>query len=203
MPTKLKPTPTGFLTSKARGGIVEHSGCRGVFARSRIFAGELIAVWGGDVMPMAAVYSMPPERRRLALQVDENLFVVSAHEGPADWINHSCSPNAGMSGQISLVALRDIRPKEEICFDYAMTDGSPYDEFECRCGAPMCRRHITGNDWQLPSLRESYAQYFSPYLQKRMAQQPMVQPATLAAQRLRGKAPPRQRSTPRRVARAV
>jgi uncharacterized protein len=168
MPIKLKSSPTGYLTKKARGGTVTHTGYRGVFARSRIFEGELIAVWGGEVMPSASVYMMPPELRRLALQVDEELYIVSGRKGPADWINHCCEPNAGMSGQISLVALRDIAPGEEVCFDYAMTDGSPYDEFECRCGAASCRTRVTGDDWRRIELQLSYGDYFSPYLRRRI-----------------------------------
>lgn len=172
MPIKLKRSPTGYLTNKARGGTVAHAGYRGVFARSRIFQGELIAVWGGEVISSADVYVMPPSRRRLALQVDEDLYIVSGREGPADWINHCCEPNAGMSGQISLVALHDILPGEEVCFDYAMTDGSPYDEFDCRCGAPRCRRHVTGDDWRMLELQLAYGEFFSPYLRRRILQSP-------------------------------
>ena len=64
--------------------------------------------------------------------------------------------------------MRPIGPGEEICFDYAMCDGSCFDEFECDCGAPNCRRTITGNDWQNPELWERYAGYFMPYLQRRI-----------------------------------
>ena len=64
--------------------------------------------------------------------------------------------------------LRDIAPDEEICIDYAMCDGSPYDEFECHCGRPNCRGRVTGNDWQLPALQSRYAGYFIPYLQRRI-----------------------------------
>ena len=87
---------------------------------------------------------------------------------PADYVNHSCEPNLGLRGQISLVALRDIQANEEVCFDYAMTDSTPYDEFECHCGLPTCRGTITGNDWKRPELWAKYAGYFSPYLQRRI-----------------------------------
>ena len=42
----------------------------------------------------------------------------------ARFMNHSCEPNAGLSGQVVLVAMRDIRDGEEILYDYAMSDGS-------------------------------------------------------------------------------
>lgn len=60
--------------------------------------------------------------------------------------------------------------QEEVCFDYAMSDGSPYDEFDCTCGAADCRRRVTGNDWCRPELQQRYAGYFSPYLQRRIEQ---------------------------------
>jgi hypothetical protein len=65
--------------------------------------------------------------------------------------------------------MRDIQPGEELTFDYAMSDGSPYDEFECFCGSPNCRRKITGDDWKIPELWKKYKGYFSPYLARRIA----------------------------------
>lgn len=167
MSIKIQASTTGYLTAKARGRVVR-DGYRGVFAKNRIFRGELIAVWGGDIMGALVVHAMPPDQKRLALQVDEDLYLVSSKEGPSDWINHCCTPNAGMSGQISLVALRDIAAGEEVCFDYAMTDGSPYDEFECRCGAEGCRHRVTGEDWRRWDLQSAYEDFFSPYLKKRI-----------------------------------
>jgi len=141
---------------------------RGVFAHTKVLRGELLMVWGGVVMPEAAFMALPEEGRSLSVQVEEGLFLVPEHIGGGDFVNHSCEPNAGLSGQIALVALRDIEPGEEVCFDYAMTDGCPYDEFECLCGQPTCRERITGNDWMLPELQEKYAGHFSPFLQRRI-----------------------------------
>jgi hypothetical protein len=66
------------------------------------------------------------------------------------------------------VAMRDIAVDEEICFDYAMSDSSDYDEFECGCGSPNCRKRISGSDWKKPELQKRYKGYFSPYLQQRI-----------------------------------
>ena len=90
------------------------------------------------------------------------------HVGKLAALNHSCNPNAGLSGQICLIAMRDINVGEEVCFDYAMSDSSDYDEFECHCGAPNCRKKITGNDWKLLELHKKYEGYFIPYLQRRI-----------------------------------
>lgn len=159
--------PTCFLSPKLQGR-VRPDGSHGVFARRLVRPGEMLAVWGGEVRSGAQLARLSPELRRYSLQVEEDLYVVSYRQGPADWINHSCEPNAGMCGQVVLTAMRDIPPGEEICYDYSMTDGSSYDEFQCGCGTPSCRGRVSGDDWRLPYLWERYAGYFAPYLQRRI-----------------------------------
>jgi hypothetical protein len=179
--------PTGYLSTKLVGA-VRSDGSRGVYARRSIRAGERIAVWGGEVITWEALKRLPTEVRRLTLQIEEQLYLVSSREGPADWVNHSCEPNAGLGGQIVLVAMRGIAPDEEVCFDYAMSDGSPYDEFDCSCGSRHCRRRVTGNDWRRPELIERYKGYFSPYLQRRINRRYHVTPV-IKRKHLTGVAP--------------
>ena len=137
-------------------------------AREPIEAGELVVVFGGEVVHASQLCQLSPTERLLTLQVEEDLYLVSTHDGPADWVNHSCDPNCGLRGQIALVALRRLEPGEEICFDYAMSDGTPYDQFVCGCGAATCRGKVTGDDWQKPELWARYRGHFSPYLQRRI-----------------------------------
>ncbi|MHC4944044.1 MAG: SET domain-containing protein [Planctomycetota bacterium] len=150
------------------GKLCPSKGTRGVYALEAVLEGEVLAVWGGRIITKAVLDRLPRDQHRLALQVEEDLYMLSTREGPADWINHSCNPNAGMQGQTVLVAMRNIDPGEEICFDYAMTDGSPYDEFTCRCGEPRCRGRITGEDWKKSDLWLQYDDYFSSYLARRI-----------------------------------
>jgi hypothetical protein len=141
----------------------------GVYATKPVQQGELLMVWGGRVVDEQSLEALPATTRRHSVQVEEGLYLVPIGPAePADYLNHSCDPNAGMSGQIAVVALRDIAPGEEVCIDYAMCDGSPYDEFVCACQMPNCRKQVTGNDWKKPELWERYAGYFSLYLQRRI-----------------------------------
>ena len=160
--------PTSYISIRLESRRVPDRGGRGVFARARIKAGDVLVAWGGEVVSRSQFGSVPIERVRVSVQIDENLFLVPGIEGPADWINHSCEPNAGMRGQVVLVAMRDIEPGEEVCYDYAMTDGSDYDVLDCHCRAPGCRGRVTGSDWRIPALMDRYAGYFSPYLEKRI-----------------------------------
>lgn len=161
--------PASYLSPKLEARLLPNKGGYGVYAREWLHAGELLSVWSGEIFHREQLVHLSPELRRYSLQVEEDLYLVTVHPPePADFINHSCDPNAGLNGQISLVALRDIAPGEEICFDYATTDGSPYDEFECACGTSLCRGKVTGNDWCRPELWTRYAGHFSPYLQRRI-----------------------------------
>lgn len=143
-------------------------GSCGVFAVKPVKKGELLVLWGGKILTEAELDPGMPDFTQRVLQIEEGLYLFSLALEPADCFNHSCDPNAGFSGQIGLVAMRDIRAGEEICFDYAMCDGTNYDEFDCACGTPNCRRRVRGDDWSRPELWERYAGFFMPYLQRRI-----------------------------------
>ena len=146
-------------------------GYSGLFACETIAPNSLLVMWSGRLVALDNLNELSALSVSRSVQVEDNLLLVPVVEGePADFVNHSCNPNAGLSGQTALVALREIAAGEEICYDYAMTDGSPYDEFECRCGEANCRGRVTGNDWQSHDLQARYAGHFSPYLQRRIDQ---------------------------------
>jgi hypothetical protein len=158
-----------YLSPKCQVVEAPEKGGHAVRAVAPVRAGEVVAVWSGGILTTAELAALPEEYREHSVQVEEGLFLTSfVPDDPADFINHSCDPNAGMSGQIVLVAMRAIAEGEEITFDYAMTDGDPYDEFACACQGPLCRGRVTGDDWRLPELWRRYAGYFSPYLQRRI-----------------------------------
>jgi hypothetical protein len=142
-------------------------GC-GVFAVEAVEKGELLALWGGKIIAEDELDPGMPDFTQRVLQIEEGLYLFSLALEPADCFNHSCEPNSGFSGQIGLVAMREIKAGEEICFDYAMCDGSNYDEFTCSCGSPNCRGRVRGSDWSRPELWARYAGYFMPYLQRRI-----------------------------------
>jgi len=161
--------PYSYLSPKLELRPCLEKGGYGLFAREPIATGELLAMWGGQVVTTEQLAELPIERQTHGIQVDEELYLVPIVMGePADYFNHSCDPNCGMNSPVSLVAIRDIAVDEEACFDYAMSDSSDYDEFECHCGAANCRKRITGQDWQNPELQKRYYGYFSPYLQRRI-----------------------------------
>lgn len=159
-----------YLSAKCEVQSTDTRGGHTVVAREPIAKGELIVVWSGKLVDGEELEAMPATVKRYSLQVEENHYLVSLTDcEPPDYVNHCCEPNAGLSGQIALVAMRDIQPGEEISYDYAMSDGSSYDEFPCGCGSRDCRGRVSGDDWKRPELWQRYTGYFSPYLQRRIA----------------------------------
>ncbi|MEY2446214.1 MAG: uncharacterized protein QOE00_2794 [Ilumatobacteraceae bacterium] len=158
-----------YLTPKARPSATSITGF-GSFASEPITAGEVVAAFGGRCVTRDEFDLLPASQQVRSVQIDENLYMAGAPEPePADFINHACEPNLGLTGNVVLVAMRDIAVGEELTYDYATTDGSDYDEFECHCGSTLCRGKVSGHDWMLPELQLRYRGSFSPYLTKRIA----------------------------------
>ncbi|MHB8778780.1 MAG: SET domain-containing protein [Anaerolineales bacterium] len=163
--------PSSYLSSKLEGRPKADGSGNGIYTLQPINQGELVAVFGGVVYEWDAFIHLPDRERSLCLQVEDRHFLVPRPIGEGDYVNHSCNPNAGLSGQIGLVAMRDIKTGEEVCFDYAMCDTMPYDEFECECGSATCRGYVSGNDWQKPELQKRYAGFFAPHVQRKIEAQ--------------------------------
>jgi hypothetical protein len=138
-------------------------------AISVIPAGTSVATFGGTAMSRVDFSQYEADRRSRSLQVDTNvIFLGPPSREPGDSINHSCEPNCGMRNATTIVAMRDIAVGEELTFDYAMSDASDYDEFNCNCGTSLCRGRVRADDWRLDTLRHRYKGFFSPYIQRKI-----------------------------------
>jgi uncharacterized protein len=149
---------------------------KGVFAKEPVKKGERIAIFGGSIMRIDDIHTLPPNVQDYAMQIEERMVIANRSHIPedTDYFNHSCNPNCGFSGQTFLVAMRDIAAGEEITFDYAMTISESIGsdivfELDCKCGSPNCRKKITENDWKLPELRARYKGYFSEYIKHKIS----------------------------------
>jgi len=144
----------------------------GEFAVDDIKKGEILAIFGGHIMTREERNNLPEDVRYLPIGIDEEMFIgpKSINEtDDADWFNHSCDANAGLQGQIFLVAMKDIKKGEEITFDYVMScaqRGKKRILFKCNCGSKLCRKEITNLDWKILGLQKRYKGYFSPYIQR-------------------------------------
>ena len=135
---------------------------RGLFARSSIAAGEIVAVKGGHVLTHAQWAALEPTLGAAEIQIAEDLFIAPVRpdhrHGSMLYTNHSCDPNLAIRGQIVLVAMRDVAPGEELTIH----------TLDCRCGSPRCRHTVTGKDWMKPELQERYRGWFCWFLQRKI-----------------------------------
>jgi SET domain-containing protein len=148
---------------------------KGVFAKRGIKKNELLAVFGGYIKKLSEEKKLPKEIQDEGVQINENFslgIIKKVQFEEASFFNHSCDPNAGFKGQIFLVAMKNIKKGEQICFDYAMvlskSKNAKFYKLRCLCGSKNCRKYITDNDWKKPELQKKYEGYFQWYLQEKI-----------------------------------
>lgn len=147
----------------------------GTYATADIKKGDILLVLSGYVMKLSEEEKLPGTLSDNGLQITDNLSLCVSKKselGGINYFNHSCNPNAGIKGQILLVAMRKIKKGEEVTFDYAMTlaesdDAEPY-ELHCLCGKKNCRGVITDSDWRRDDLQKKYDGYFQYFIQEKI-----------------------------------
>jgi SET domain-containing protein len=133
---------------------------RGVFALTHIpkntrlieYIGERISHEEAD-RRYAAEHEYSPHT--MLFTVNEQVVIDATRWGnSARWFNHSCSPNCEVEQEddrIFIETRRDIRPGEELTYDYNLQLGEPHTdeakrENPCRCGSPECRGTLLGEE---------------------------------------------------------
>lgn len=164
---------TSYLSPKCkarRSGI----GGLGIFAVKTIEKDEIIAIWGGKIYSQQDIEQLSifnPSLLVHPLTIAEGFYMgpmdPSRPTESSDYFNHSCEPNAGIKGQIILVAREIIKPDEEICFDYETTEmhSSVGMGFDCHCSKKNCRKKIEGIKWDKTDFHTKNREYMSWYLQ--------------------------------------
>lgn len=109
---------------------------RGVFARRRIRKDEVILRFSGQVLPFERVLEKGRESMN-ALQIGRRIYLDL--RPPGVFVNHSCSPNAGVSQHLELVALADIGVGQEINYDYSTVMNEGSETMQCLCRSSACR----------------------------------------------------------------
>jgi SET domain-containing protein len=146
------------IENKKRRGpriVVRRSGIhgRGVFARRVIHEDETVCEYKGDIISEAEVARRYPEDMQglnhtfvFGVEIDHNIDG-GANGNIARWINHSCEPNCDTyekDKRMFVRAARDIRPGEELSYDYNIEAGERITRavkarWPCWCGAKKCR----------------------------------------------------------------
>ncbi len=143
----------------------------GLFATKPIRKGEVIGIKGGHIIDWETLEKNERIIGDSYLQIDDNFVLAPLSKNEVKkvmmFLNHSCGPNVGMRGEITVVAMRNIKAGEELNVDYAMVDADRYS-MTCHCGDKNCRKIVTGRDWQDKKLQKKYKGFFSRYIQDKI-----------------------------------
>ena len=148
--------------------IVKASGIEGsgLFAASRIEAGEIVISLGGELIDDAALRALEPPYSSLVLDDDLNLLMDSSH--PAKYGNHSCDPTLWHLDSTTIVARRTVEMGEELTIDYGTHTLVEWWSMTCLCGTAICRGSIGGGDWRLEHLQRAYGDHWAAPLLRRI-----------------------------------
>lgn len=126
---------------------------RGVFAARAFRPGELILRFAGEPYDRHHPIHDRPEGANL-LQVGPTSYILPGPVGL--YVNHSCNPNAGLSGPDLLVAIKDIPEGAEVRFDYSTGMDEDLWTMKCACREPNCRGIVRDFKYLPPLLRRRY-----------------------------------------------
>ena len=137
----------------------------GVFATRRIPKGTI--TWGlchfDHVLTPARRLELPPAYAEIILNYS---YMTAQGDAVLCWdigryVNHSCDPASLSLSDEMEIAVRDIRPGEQLTDDYGMLN--IVVDLHCRCGSPNCRGTVRGDDvlrmggkWEA-RIREAFA----------------------------------------------
>jgi hypothetical protein len=133
---------------------------RGVFADQPIPDRTPLIRYSGPILSYAQTTP-----QTLAVQIAPDKYLGASGQLD-DYVNHSCSPNAGLvidddaatlAAHVTLIAIRDIAADEEIFFDYSTTMDEDDFELDCQCRQPNCRQRIRDFKHLPQHLKQKYA----------------------------------------------
>lgn len=113
---------------------------KGVFAGENIKKGDVIQYVKGEAKFLTIKNKKDSLSHPNWIGVGKNKWINP--EYPNQYLNHSCSPNSGIKGKVTMIALRDIKEGEEISIDYSIIEGDDLWEMKCTCGEKNCRKII-------------------------------------------------------------
>jgi SET domain-containing protein len=135
--------------------VVRKSGIhgRGVYATRLLREDETVCEYKGEIISEAEVARRYPENMEglnhtfiFGIEHDHNIDGGSKGN-IARWINHSCDPNCDTfdkDKRMFIRAIRDIRPGEELSYDYCIETNERITKevksrWPCWCGTKKCR----------------------------------------------------------------
>ena len=99
-----------------------------------------------------------------ASQIGYAKWIVPAKGSTGEYLNHSCTPTAGVKGKNRIVAMKSLKNGDEVTIDYALTETYPLWHMKCHCKSKNCRKLVKPYQ-DMPAWRmKRYVDYTSKYI---------------------------------------
>jgi uncharacterized protein len=153
--SRAKPSATAPAAEGGRRIQVRRSGVhgKGMYAVKALKKGEVLIEYTGERISWKEALRRHPHDPQdpdhtFYFHIDDAQVIDAKYGGnAARWINHACNPNCEadeVDGRVFIKALRNIKPGEELFYDYGLTIDERYTpalkrRFPCHCGTKGCR----------------------------------------------------------------
>jgi hypothetical protein len=132
---------------------------KGIILTKNVKKDEIIFVFKGkEVHYTGGEWHHNPNR----LQIGYARWIEPKPDAAGAFLNHACSPSAGVRGKNTIVAIRNLKAGEEVTIDYALSETYPMWYMRCRCKSSNCRRFVK----PYQDLSEQRKLKFAPYTAK-------------------------------------
>lgn len=127
-----------IIVKKSRNGF-------GLFANKRLKAGSTVSKIKGKVVHYKVLLKVGGTFQNNCFRYGPLTYLTPTGD-ITEFINHSCEPNCRIEKRdrkLYVVAVREIKPKEELTFDYSTILGDDDTwTMKCNCGTKSCRKVI-------------------------------------------------------------
>jgi SET domain len=148
------------VISKAR--VRRVNGAYALITDRPIATGEVVFVLEGEIIEHPSKYSV---------QIGERRHLEPLSPDPSDvnslihFFNHSCDPSTRIDFEdLTVRALRDLEPGEEVTFNYNTTEYEMANPFNCNCNGKNCVGYISGFKHLPVNRRMELISQLAPYL---------------------------------------
>ena len=123
------------------------NGAYALITNREIFTNEVVFVLQGEFTDQPSKYSIQIGEGRHLEPLPNDLGDVGSL---IRFFNHSCDPSTFLNLEdLTVRALRDLEPGEEVTFNYNATEYDMANPFECHCNARNCLGYIRGFKYSL------------------------------------------------------
>ena len=141
---------------------------RGIFARRNLKKGEVLFIIKGKIVPLKINDQTDSALLPNAIGIEEGVWIDPYPENALHFLNHSCEPNVGIKGKVTVVALKNIAKDEQVTIDYSITEGDRFWTLggRCQCGGKKCRGKIRSIQYLPKEIYQRYLPFVPAFLQK-------------------------------------